>query len=391
MSNAEPSAADLRAEFLLRQDVVFLNHGSYGACPRPVFAAYQRWQRELEAQPVAFLARERGFASRMRAARAQLASFVGAGTDDLVFVTNTTTGLNVVAQSLRLAVGDEVLTSDHEYGALDRTWSFLCAKVGARYRHQPLPLPVVDQDQIVEALWQGVNDRTRVLFLSHITSPTALILPVGELVRRARERGIVTVIDGAHAPGQIDLDLSSLGADFYVGNCHKWLLAPKGAAFLYARPQVQELLEPLVVSWGWQSDDPGPSRFVDEQEWTGTRDPAAFLAVPEAIAFQAEHDWPAVRRRCHELLCTAREQISRLTGLAPICPADPAYFAQMHALPLPLSASAAADLQRRLLSEHAIEIPVTHRGDEQFLRLSIQAYNGPEDVAALVQALRTLL
>jgi isopenicillin-N epimerase len=380
---------DLRGLFLLRGDVVYLNHGSFGACPRPVFAAYQRLQRELESEPVDFLARERTFPGRMQQARARLAEFVGARRDELVYVPNATTGLNVVARSLRLEPGDEVVTSDHEYGALDRTWRYLCGAAGARYVRRPVPLPVESSEQIVAAIWAGVTDRTRVLFLSHVTSPTALIFPVAELVRRARDAGILTVIDGAHAPGQIDLDLTALGADFYAGNCHKWLMAPKGAAFLYARSDVQHLVEPLIVSWGWQSDDPGPSRFVDEQEWTGTRDPAAQLAVPAAIDFHDRYAWPSVRERCRALLCEARALVTGLTGLTPICPAAAEWFAQMHTLPLPDIDPAA--LQRSLRERFAIEVPIIRFGESCYLRVSIQGYNGAGDVAALGGALRELL
>jgi isopenicillin-N epimerase len=382
-------AVDLRPLFLLRDDVVYLNHGSFGACPRPVFAVYQELQRELESEPVDFLALERTFPQRMRQARAKLAAFVGAERDELVFVPNATTGLNVIARSLYLEPGDEVLTCDHEYGALDRTWRFLCGKVGARYIKSPLPLPLTNVDRMVASIWNCVTDRTRVLFLSHVTSPTGLILPVAELVRRAREAGIVTVIDGAHVPGQLDLDLTALGADFYAGNCHKWLMAPKGAAFLYARANVQPLVEPLIVSWGWESDEPGPSRFVDEQEWTGTRDPAAQLAVPAAIDFFAQHDWPAVRERCHELLLETRTAVTDVTGLEPICPAAADWFVQMHTLPLPEVEP--LEFQRALRQQFAVEIPVFRFARRTYLRVSIQGYNSAHDVAVLVDGVRTLL
>jgi len=377
----------LRDLFLLRPDVIFLNHGSFGACPRPVFAAYQSWQLELERQPVEFLGRR--FTGLMAQARAALAGFVGAEADDLVYVPNATTGLNVVARSLPLRPGDEVLATDHEYGALDRTWRFICQKRGATYINHPLPLPWESPEAVVEALWSGVTERTRVLFISHITSPTALILPVAELARRARAAGILTIVDGAHGPGQVDLDLRELGADIYVGNCHKWMMAPKGAAFLYARREVQEWLEPLVVSWGWQSEKPGPSRFVDEQEWQGTRDIAAYLAVPAAIAFMEEHEWPRVREECHALLRQAREEVAALTGLPPICPDSPEWTAQMAALPVPNCD--AAGLQRRLYEEFTIEVPIITWGGRRFVRVSIQGYNTEADVTALVGALRILL
>ena len=377
----------MRDLFLLRPGVVYLNHASFGACPRPVFERYQALHRELEAEPVEFLGRR--FAELMRSARGALAAFVGAGPDDLAFVPNATTGLNAVARSLRLEPGDEVLATDHEYGALDRTWTFVCERGGARYVRRPLPLPIASAQEIVDAVWSGVSDRTRVLFLSHVTSTTAIILPVKELIRRARERGILTVIDGAHAPGQVALDLRALGADFYAGNCHKWMNAPKGSAFLFARPAAQSLLEPLVVSWGWRSDRPGPSRFVDEHEWQGTRDVAAYLAVPAAIEFMREHDWPEVQRACHDLVRAARDRLNAITGLAPLTPADAGWLGQMATVALPPCDHEA--LQRRLFDEFKIEIPTFSWNGGSYLRVSIQAYNEEADVDALVSALSLLL
>ena len=377
----------LREMFLLRPDMVFLNHGSFGACPRPVFEVYQNWQRELEEQPVEFLGRR--FKRLLHASRSALGEYLAVDSDDVVYVPNATTGLNVVAHSLPLQAGDQVLATDHEYGALDRTWRFVCQKRGARYVNRALDLPLNTQEQVVEAIWAGVTPRTRVLFISHITSTTAIILPIAELVRRARDSGILTVIDGAHAPGQIPLDLTVLGADFYAGNCHKWLCAPKGSAFLYARREVQHLLEPLVVSWGWQSDDPGPSRFVEEQEWQGTRDIAAYLSVPAAITFQAEHDWTRVQSECHALLATARRSICSTTGQPAITPDSSEWYGQMAAFPLP--ACDAEVLKRRLYDEFAIEVLITSWRDLQLIRVSVQAYNSQSDLNRLDAALSTLL
>jgi isopenicillin-N epimerase len=377
----------MRDLFLLDPDVIFLNHGSFGACPHPVFAEYQRWQRELERQPVEFLGRR--FNDLMREARSALGGYLGADADDLVYVTNATVGLNIVARSLDLQPGDEVVSTDHEYGALDRTWRFLCAKHSAKVIRQPVSVPIRSAEEVIEAIWSGVTDRTRVLFISHITSPTAIIFPIAPLIDRARERGIITIVDGAHAPGQIDLNLRDLGADFYSGNLHKWLMSPKGSAFLYARKEMQHLVEPLVISWGWQAEKPSASKFVDEQEWTGTRDIAAFLSVPAAIQFQHDHDWPRVRRACHELVRYAREQVSNLFSLPPLTPDDEQWFAQMSALPLPACDLDA--LKRRLYDEYRIEIPVIRWNDRCFVRISIQGYNTRADVDQLAAALRALL
>ncbi len=284
----------LRKDFLLDEDVTFLNHGSFGATPRQVFRAYQQFQLSLEREPVDFLGRQA--TGLLAEARQHLADYLGTQCNDLVFITNATTGMNMVARSLVLAHHDEVLATDHEYGAIDRTWHFLAKKQGFTYINHPIPLPVTTPDEWVEQFWQGVTPRTRVISISHITSPTALIWPIKEVCHRARENGILTLIDGAHAPGQIPLNLDELGADFYTGNLHKWLCAPKGSAFLYASPSVQHLVEPLVVSWGYESDNPGPSTFIDYNQWTGTRDIASFLSVPAAIQFQKTHHWDRVQQ-----------------------------------------------------------------------------------------------
>ena len=382
-----PTAQDLRALFLLRRDVTFLNHGSFGACPQPVFDTYQNWQRELERQPVEFIGRR--FTDLMAEARTVLGAYLNADAQDLVFVPNATTGLNIVARSLPLAPGDEILATDHEYGALDRTWRFVCRQRGSRYIRQPVPLPVAGPDELIEAIWAGVTERTRVLFISHITSPTALIFPIAPLIRRARAAGIITVIDGAHAPGQIAVDLQALDADFYSGNCHKWMMGPKGSAFLYARRELQHLLEPLVVSWGWQSLAPSASRFIDEHEYQGTRDLAAYLTVPAAISFMREHNWQAVQARCHALLHDTYRRVLALPGITACAGDPPAWFGQMAAWRL--AACDGKQLQRRLYDQFAIEIPVALIDERQFLRVSIQGYNTQADLDALIEALAVLL
>lgn len=373
---------------MLDPEVTFLNHGSFGATPRVVFDEYQRWQRELERQPVEFIGR-RGPAL-LAEARQVLAEYVNAGPDDLVYVTNTTTALNIVARSLNLVPGDQVLTSDLEYGAMDRTWAYLAARQGFAYIRQPTRLPLTTHQAFADELWAAVTSQTRVIFLSHITSATALTLPVLEICRRARQAGILTVIDGAHVPGQLPLDLRGLDADFYAGNLHKWLCAPKGSAFLYAHPRVQHLIEPLIVSWGWQSETPGASTFIDLLEYAGTRDYAAFLSVPAAIHFQREHHWDAVRQSCHALAREARLRFAELTGVQPLHPDSSDWHMQMAALPLP-SGLDAARLKSWLYDEHKIEIPNTSLGGRHFLRISIQGYNRPADVEKLLTATQRCL
>ncbi|QBD74673.1 aminotransferase class V-fold PLP-dependent enzyme [Ktedonosporobacter rubrisoli] len=378
-----PVAAD---QFQIRSDITFFNHGSFGACPRPVFAAYQEWQRRLEYDPIEFLGRRIG--EMLGEARACLADYLGTRAEQIVFVTNTTVGVNIIARSLPLEPGDEVLATDHEYGASDRTWRFQSLQRGIHYINQPIPLPLESEDEMIEYLWRGVTSRTRVIFISHITSPTALTFPIARICQRARAAGILTVVDGAHAPGQIPLALDELGVDFYIGNCHKWLCAPKGSAFLYARPERQALLQPLVVSWGWESQNPGSSTFLDYFGWLGTDDPAAYLSVPAAIAFQHEHNWDAVRAACHELAASARAEISALLGTEVICPADPTWWSQMCIIEVP--AGDVQVLQRSLREEWHIEIPVVSWGGRRFVRLSLQGYNGPADIERLRSALQSI-
>ena len=375
--------------YLLDPAVTFLNHGSFGACPEPVFAEWQGWQRRLEREPVLLLGRE--INDLLAEARGVLADFLLAPADDLVFVPNATHGVNIVARALarRLGPGDEVLLTDHEYGACERTWRFLAREGGFSIVTRETPLPLVDDEAWLDAFWAGVTPRTKVIFASHISSPTALTFPVAKLCARARAAGITTLIDGAHAPGQLDLDLQAIGADYYTGNCHKWLCAPKGSAFLYARPEAQGVLEPLVVSWGWESDNPGPSRFQDLYGWTGTADPSAYLSVPAAIRFQRENDWPKAREVCRALLGETGGLIAGLTGLAQLSAETGGFWTQMRAFELPPGDPQA--LQRLLWERYAIEVPVMAWKGRRLLRVSIQVHNAREDVDRLVAALTELI
>lgn len=370
----------LRDEFLLDPTVVFLNHGSFGACPHPVFEAYQCWQRELERQPVEFLGRR--LDSLLATARTALAAYVGTQADNLIFVPNATVGLNTVARSLRLQPGDEILTTNHEYGALDYTWQFISQHTAAVIVRHSIPLPVPSVEAVVEGLWAKVTPRTKVIFMSHITSPTALILPIEPIIQRARHAGILTVIDGAHVPGQLALDLTTLGADFYAGNCHKWLCAPKGSAFLYARPEHQAALEPLVISWGWGMTDD----FVGRNQWQGTRDVAAFLSVPAALEFQHQHAWDTVRETCHRLVGQTQQRLTDLTGLPAIAP--PTWYRQMMTFAVPVPDPHA--LQTALYQAYRIEIPGIRWEDKAYLRLSVQGYNTPSELDLLVEAVEQL-
>lgn len=385
---------NLARQFLIREDVVFLNHGSFGACPRPVFQAYQNWQLELEGQPVEFLGRK--LTENMRGPRVALAAELGTSPENIAGLTNATLGLNIVAQSLDLKPGDQILTTDHEYSALEKTWAYVCRKTGAEVVVVSIPLPLTDAAQFTDTLIGGMTERTKVLFLSHITSPTALLFPIEPAIAEARRRGIWSVIDGAHTPGHIKLNLDAIGADFYAGNCHKWMMAPKGSAFLYARPDLQGLLNPLVISHGWTADSKlpgakgafGNSPFIDEIEMQGTRDPAAWLAVTAALDYRRENDWWGVAAHCQALAQDTARRLAAITGLPAL--SSPEYSApQMVAMPIP---ECDVDwLKVALLEQYRIEIPVFRWQDHHIARVSVQGYNSKGQMDLLIEALTDLL
>jgi len=360
----------VRDGFLLDPDVVYLNHGGYGACPIAVFAEYQRWQRELERQPTDFFARRlsswfwegRTGASLLDNARASLSAFVGARAENLVFVPNATYGLNAVLRSLRIRPEEEILTTKHEYGAIERTLAFIRANVVQ-----------CEPDELIA----NIGVRTRAILVSHITSPTALVLGVDEICAAARKAGVLSIVDGAHAPGQVPLVLETLGADIYAGNCHKWLCAPKGSGFLWARPEHQEWIEPLVISWGYHED----ADFTERHGWQGTNDPAAYLAVPKAIEMHATFDLAAPLA----LADRAEAELAKLDLQRG--PGEPAPF--MRAVELPPGDPQM--LWRHLYEEHRVEVPVYEREGRRLLRVSIGPYNDEEDIDRLVRALERSL
>ena len=374
--------------FLLDPTIAFLNHGSFGATPRAVFEEYQRIQRQFELNPVEYHGRR--YNELMREAREALGRYVGADPLDLVFVTNATVAMNIVARSLELGPGDVLLTTDHEYGACDRMWELLRRERGFAIDRVEIPVPVTTHDDIVDRITSRFSDHTKALFISHITSPTAVRFPVERICSEARSRGIITIIDGAHAVGQIPLDLGALGADFYTSNLHKWLCAPKGSAFLHARRELQPTLKPLIASWGVDPIVDYDSTFIAHHEYRGTREIAAPLSTAAAIAFQKEHDWEEVRHRCFEIVREARPLIAGRFGFEPIIPLevpDPEnWYTQMSAFLLPEGIDAFA-MKDRLYDEHRVEIPVFGWNGRSTIRLSVQGYNTWGDIERLVDAL----
>ena len=382
----------MKDQFVLDPHLVFLNHGSFGACPRVVLDAQWQWQLEMERNPVAFLGRRS--ADLLKQSRQRLAAFLGAQTQDVSFVTNATTGVNLVAQSLVLRPGDEVLATTHEYGACDVTWERVCAAQGAHYRRVDIPLPL-DAQSVADRLLAAITPRTRLLFLSHITSTTALIFPVEDVCARARELGVKTLVDGAHAPAHIPLHLDALGADFYTGNCHKWMCAPKGSAFLHARSEHHADLHATVISWGYAAETSGHTGFdaytgstlmERRLQWQGTRDLSAWLSVPAALDFWHQHLGPRSARESHERAVSLMHQWCQGAGLSPIGQDDD--FGQM--VPLPVRHGNATRLRQQLSDDWGIEVPVTQYGDQTFVRVSVQPYNSEADLARLLAALQAL-
>ncbi len=378
--------------------VTFLNHGSYGACPRAVLDAQQALRDRMEAEPVRFLGRE--LEARLDAARAALGAFVGADPDDLAFVPNATGGVNTVLHALRLGPADELLVTNHAYNACRNAAETAARAAGARVVVAPVPFPIGSADDVVDAVLAHVTSRTRLALLDHVTSPTALIFPIARLVGELAARGVDTLVDGAHAPGMLPLDVRAIGAAYYAGNCHKWMCAPKGAAFLHVRPDRQQAIRPLVVSHGANSPRTDRTRFRLEFDWTGTHDPTAFLCVPDAIRCVGgalPGGWPAVMARNHALAVAAQARLSKALGLVPPCPEE--LVGSLAALPLPDGPGRVArgltfdPLQDALLERFGIEVPVLSwpAPPKRLIRISAQLYNGPADYDRLADALGALL
>lgn len=380
--------------------VTFLNHGSFGSCPRAVLEQQLEWRTRMERQPIQFFVRD--LEPLLDLARESLAAFVGAPTEDLVFVSNATTGVNAVLRSLPFRPGEELLVTNQEYNACRNALDFVAARAGTAVVVADIPFPVGSEDEVVTAVLARVNSRTRLALLDHVVSQTGLVLPIARLVGELQGRGVDVLVDGAHAPGMLPLELAELGAAYYTGNCHKWLCAPKGAGFLCVRRDRQHLVRPVVISHGANSPRTDRSRFQIEFGWTGTADPSAWLTVPKAIQFMAglvPGGWPEVMRRNRELALAARRVIGPALGLQPLCPDE--MVGSLAAFPLPDGASAEVPrtplyldpLQEVLLVRHGLEVPVIPwpAPPRRVLRVSAQLYNSLPQYERLAAVLPRLL
>ena len=371
--------------FLLDPDITFLNHGSYGACSKTVFKEYQDWQQKLENQPVQFMTNQ--VYSAMETSRESMSQFVGCDIEELVFFQNPTTAVTNVIYNLDLKPGDEVLMSNHEYGALVRAWKMWGKKTGVKIIQQDISMPVTTEENFIEDFWTGVTDQTKVIFLSHITSSTALIFPIEKIIKLAKEQNILTIIDGAHVPAHIPLNIHELGCDFYTGACHKWLCAPKGSSFLFVKKEHQDWVKPVVVSWGKDGDDPTPSEFIQNFQWQGTRDMSAFLTIPTAINFYIKEIRP-YQESCKKIIQDTYSEFPSVLNTEPIS-AGKEWLAQLLAHPLPKNIP--SNLKKGLWEKYRIEIPVFEWNGQEFVRVSIQVYNTQKDVDLLMSALRSFI
>lgn len=377
----------MKSEFLLDKSITFLNHGSFGSCPKPVFEEFQRFQLELETEPVDFI--QKKLPVYLKEAKKPLAKFIGCNAEDFFFTPNPTFAINTVMRSLKLQPGDEILTTNHEYGAMDRTWNFYCKKSGANYIRQEISLPIVSKEQIIEEFWKGYTKNTKIVFLNQMSSSTALIFPVKEICDKAQELGLITIIDGAHVPGHIDLNIQELNPDFYTGTLHKWMLAPKGSSFLYVKKEFQSEIDPLVVSWGYESVAPSDSQFLDYHEYQGTNDHSAFLCTPKVISFLEENNWKEKSKLCRQIVLENYQRFCDLVNTKPICPITEEFLGQMASIPVRTKNPVA--LKELLYTKYKIQIPVMPLNGEIYIRYSINVYNSVEDLDVLYQAITDII
>ena len=390
---------DVARVWTLDPQVAFLNHGSFGACPRPVLEVQQRLRERMERQPVQFFLRD--LEGLLDAARGALAGFIGVEAPDLAFVPNATAGVNAVLRSLRLAPGDELLVTDHAYNACRNALEFVAEERRARIVVARVPFPLSSADAVIDAVVSCVGPRTRLALLDHVTSPTGLVLPIATLVRALAAKSVDVLVDGAHAPGMLPLDVPAVGAAYYTGNCHKWLCAPKGAGFLWVRRDRQPGVRPVAISHGANSPRADRSRFLLEFDWTGTADPTPYLCVPEAIRVVGSllpGGWPAVMTRNRALALEGRALVARALGVPLPCPDD--MVGSLATLPLPAGPAGGASplqptdpLQGELLARFGIEVPgfPSPAPPRRFIRISAQLYNARADYERLAAALCELL
>lgn len=376
----------IKDQFLLDPEIRYLNHGSFGACPKPILENYQFWQNALEREPVQFITKTAPEA--LSVSKQALAKYIGCDTEDFFFIPNPTMAVNQVVKSLNFQPGDKVLSTNLEYGAIDKTFEFYSKKNGFTYRKQNISLPLVSKEKFIEEFWKGYNEKTKAISIGQCTSATALIFPVKEICEKAKELGLITIVDGAHIPGHIPLNLYEIKADFYTGTLHKWLLGPKGSTFLYVNKNFQNRLEPLIISWGYEAAKPTKSKFLEENEMQGTRDISAFLTAPAIMNFFEENEMEQRQAECRKVVLEQYPQFCELLRTEPLSPVTEEFLGQMCSIPIKTENPVA--LKETLYNDYKIEIPVMFARDQTYLRISYQVYNRIDDLEYLKETIHKL-
>jgi isopenicillin-N epimerase len=366
--------------------MVYLNHGSFGACPKDVFTDYQNWQLKLENSPVQFITKTG--VKALDKSKHVLANYINCNAQDFFFTSNPTTAINTIMRSLKLTEGDEILSTDLEYGAMDYTWGYYEKLTKVKYVKQPIHLPIKDKEHFLQMFWKGYTQNTKAIFISQITSATAIILPVKEIIDKAKSLGLITIIDGAHVPGHIDLDIKTMDPDYYTGALHKWLLAPKGSTFLYVRNELQENLDPLIISWGFGNPKTNRGQFLDYHEYNGTRDFSAYLTVPAQLKFRNENNWEEQIEKCKQQIIDWYPKFCELMGTEPLCPLTKEFLGQMFTVMV--NTEKPLELKEELFNRFNIEIPITSFKEKFGIRLSIQPYTDDSEIEYLYSSLKTI-
>jgi isopenicillin-N epimerase len=373
----------LKEQFLLKKDITYLNFGAFGACPKPVFDTYQNFQRELEEEPTLFI-NEIG-PEYLKSSRQALGKYLNCPADDVVYVTSPSYAVNLIAKSIQIKAGDEVLTTNLEYGPCDKTWKYYCEQKGATYKKIQIRFPLESKEDFINQFVNEITEKTKLIFISHITSSTGLRLPIEEICAIANQRGILIYVDGAHAPGQLPVNLSSLGADIYTGACHKWMLTPKGSSFLYVKNSLQQLFDPLIISWGYKSPKPSTSLYLDNHQFQGTRDYSAFLTIPAAIEFMEKNHWTSVANDCRTITQLNAKRFCDLMGTNALSTISNDFIAQLFSIPIKIDSP--DKLHNTLYQDYKIQIPVLAHEGNFYLRYSIQGFNNQQDLDKLYSAL----
>jgi len=384
--------------FTLDSKSIYLTHGSFGGSLKIAFDERLKWQKKLECDPFDFIVNHSE--NNLEYSRKILSEYLNCSYSDLVYFPNPSTALNTVIKSLNLEGGDEVLTTNHEYGSLDRTWKYYSKFKKYHYKKVNIEIPCDDKVDFIQKIKSEITKKTKIIYLSHITSSTGLIFPIKEICDLAKENNIISIIDGAHAPGQIPIDILDINPDIYVGACHKWMCAPKGVSFLYANKNIQNKIDPLVISWGWESEVPSPYQFIDYHQYQGTNDISAYLTIPKIIEFFKVEDWSSVTEKCHNLIIKFKkllgENATDIDFLS--CSNNNDNIAQMLSFKikinspnfnlLNLNSEGIPSMQNQFFSYNNIRIPIIIWNNQVFMRVSIQAYNTEKEIYSLLEALK---